>query len=185
MDIHAAIRAFLQQHETLPHEGEGDFTKSGVVPFLRAPMRYYLMKPRARIPELEAPPFQLCKGTRMYFAPGIGWRDMQDAAPRENMETLAETALREGIEELGLKLENIARVIDMGPYDFSSATTGKPKRMWLFAAEMKSADDFLPERDVALTTAARGWLTLAEFAVAGREDHRYILQDMENRLSGE
>lgn len=95
------------------------------------------------------------------------------------VEFLAVTALREGIEELGLKLENIKQLYDVGAYDFSSATSGNAKQMWLFAAEM-SADDF--SDDVADSTAGCGWLSLAEFDVAGREDHRYILRDIEKKL---
>ena len=95
------------------------------------------------------------------------------------MESLAETALREGIEELGLRLKNIKQLLDVGPYRFSSATTGKSKEMWLFAAEMASGDF---SADVAPTTAERVWLSLEEFDIAGREDHRYILRDIESKL---
>ncbi len=38
--------------------------------------------------------------------------------------------------------------------------------------------------DIAPTTGGRGWLTLAEFDVAGREDHRYILRDIEKEIEG-
>ena len=239
MDIHARIQEFLQENFPLPlREGAGGggilekedasfryppsltlplkrggnlYTKAGVVPFLRDPYRYYLMKPMAKNLELDAPEFQLCKGTRMMKIDDA-WVDIPSSFPsppvgeagakrRERgclnegsskipplpqgerevvLESLAATALREGIEELGLKLKNIKELFDLGPYGFSSATTGKSKEMWLFAAEM-AQDDFSDE--VAETTADRTWLTMPEFNVAGREDHRYILRDIEKKLN--
>lgn len=189
MDIHAPIQRFLQQQTVTdlqriprPVAPEG-VTKAGVVPFLRgADYRYYLMKPIARHHDLGAPRFQLCKGTRMQQTPS-GWQDMRDGQDIIGpMEPLAVTALRESIEELGMKLENIVRLHELGSYAFASAKTGKKKDMWLFAAEMASPEGFLPDADVATTTEARGWMNLAEFKVAGREDHLYILQDIAARL---
>lgn len=154
------------------------------MPFVRDEdgFRFYGMKPRSTAPELGIPPFQVCKGTRMHRVPGVGWCDMRQGMHAADMETLIETALREGIEELGLELENIAGIYDMGAFGFSSATTGKPKQMWLFAAEMMDENDFLHDREVALTTEDRRWFTAQEFAAHGREDHRYILKEMETRL---
>jgi len=205
MDIHARIQQFLQHvipsplgrgwriapgeggakvigpHPNPLPEGEG-ITKAGVVPFIRqdTQLSYYFMKPVARHAHLAAPKFQLCKGTRMVRLPDGSWQDMGSGMNGEDIkESLAETALREGIEELGLKLENIKRLFDAGPYGFSSAVTGKGKKMWLFAAEMASQDF---SDDVAPTTAECTWLTLDEFAVAGREDHVAILRDIEEKL---
>ena len=60
----------------------------------------------------------------------------------------------------------------------------KPKDMWLFAAEVESADLLLaampggsPRRP-----EERVWLTLAEFEVVGRPDQHYILRDIEAKL---
>lgn len=188
-DIHALIRGFLQQQTVIPLAGESSlppdaYTKAGIVPFIREnEILYCVAKPRGTMPDLGAPPFQLCKGTRQHRLKDIGWRDMKEAA-REGMdkETLAETALREGVEELGLTLENMGQIFDMGGFAFSSATTGKEKHMWLFAAEMKDRDDFLHDREIAQTTEARQWLSAGEFAVAGRADHRYIVDAIETRL---
>lgn len=187
-DIHASIRTFLQQQSVVslvsqPAPPEG-CRKAGVVPYMReGGLRYYVMKPRGDRPELGAPTFQLGKGTRMYLVPGVGWRDLrEDNAAAPEKESMAETALREGIEELGLKLSNIAALVDLGPYNFTSAATGKEKQMWLFAAEMKDEDDFAAERDVAITTRERSWVSEAEFAVVGRKDHHYILRDIEAKL---
>ncbi len=134
MDIHALIQEFLQQqtvvvppptggrlggghdsprilspHPNPPPAGEG-ITKAGVVPFLRDPYRYYLMKPVAKNPAPAAPKFQLCKGTRMMKVDGK-WQDIREGEEAGEKETLAATALREGIEELGLRLQNIKQLI--------------------------------------------------------------------------
>ncbi|MDE3015978.1 MAG: NUDIX hydrolase [Pseudomonadota bacterium] len=215
MDIHAPIRAFLQQQSIvflspsgsgagmralrappspgasafakasadmprppLP-EGEG-IIKAGVVPFLRDPLRFYLMKPVARHAGLPPPEFQICKGTRMMKIGGQ-WQDIVSSpAAGMEIESLAETALREGIEELGLTLENIRRLFDLGAYTFVSAKTGREKRMWLFAAEMAS-EEFSGE--AADTTAGRGWLSFKEFMAAGRNDNKPILMDINNKLN--
>jgi hypothetical protein len=92
------------------------------------------------------------------------------------------TGLREGIEELGLKLELIRSLINVGPYRFASVNSGNPKYMWLFAVELASVEDMLPMDKVDKTTAERGWLSLDEFAVVGRDDHRYILEDIALKL---
>lgn len=188
-DNHALISTFLQQQVIasllIQEEGTERFTKAGIVPFVRVtPRQYYVMKPGSKIPSLGEPSFQLCKGTRMHYMPGVGWRDIresQEAMPQK--ERLIETALREGIEELGLKLENIVRLLDVGPYGFSSATTGKSKAMWLFAAEIKAQQDFLPAHAIATSTADRAWVTLDRFNIVGRDDHRYILKDIESKLA--
>ncbi len=194
-DIHALIRKFLQQ-QTVVHLAEAKtlpssrrYIKAGVVPFMRpagqGEMVFYVVKPRSTLPDFGEPPFQICKGTRQHLVPGVGWCDMHSESSKndeEGTEHLAETALREGIEELGLKLENILSIFDMGGFGFSSVTTGKAKQMWLFASEMADEDEFLPDRDIALTTAGRQWMTAKEFAACGRDDHLYILPEIEARL---
>lgn len=191
VDIHDAVTGFLQARSVTRLIGDPEvfsphtYNKSGVVPFIRheGGFRFYVMKPHFNIPELGPPPFQLCKGTRMQWELGLGWRDVkQGAALAEKHESLAETALREGAEELGLKLENIAGLYDLGPYEFASATTGKPKRMWLFAAKIIDSADMLSDAEVEAHTSERQWLSASEFAVVGRSDHRYILDDIEVRL---
>ncbi len=189
MDIYTLIKTKLERLAiiSLVARQAEPCNKAGVIPFTRDAegFRYYLMKPRGTQPELGEPPYQLCKGTRQYYTEGEGWRDIRerDDTSGAQKETMAQTALREGIEELGLVLDNITALFDLGLYDFSSATTGKQKQMWLFAASVANIDAFLPDREIAETTAARAWLTAAEFAVVGREDHRYIVQDIEKKLT--
>ena len=190
LDIHAAVRRFLQEKTVISLVGDPEgfspetYTKAGVVPFIRheGGYRFYVMKPHFTIPELGAPAFQLCKGTRMQPVPGVGWQDIRGENAGPDSETLEQTALREGVEELGLKLSNISALYDLGPYEFRSATTSKPKRMWLFAARIIDSGDMLPDSAVEESTDERQWLSASEFAVVGRADHRYILDDMEVRL---
>src|SRR4051812_27817889 len=179
MDSHALMERFLQQRNVPPSQSGENFNKAGLVPFLRGePYRFYVMKPVAAQAALGPPPFQLCKGTRMYRHVEKGWQDMRDGViAGQEMEALSVTALREGIEELGVRLEALGGMLDLGPYTFASATSGKPRRMWLFAVEMQAENDVLPPDAVAQTTAERAWLSLAEFAAQGRNDHVSILRD--------
>lgn len=182
----AAVRTLEAAHSPpMPPE---HFSKAGILPFLPAPAmenwRVLAMRPVARRPELGAPPFQLCKGTRM-FHDGHVWKDAGPEMPGGAVwETLPETALREGIEELGLELSAIAGLYDAGPVRFISAKTDVEKWMWLFAAEMASEDCLLPESAVAATTAERRWMNLHAFNEQGRADHVAIVRSVTFALSG-
>lgn len=179
---HVQIQAFLAQH-ALEYDDLPTMKKAGIVPFLPGEsLRYCVMTPVGNKPELGAPDFQLCKGTRMYRHEN-GWRDMRGTIPENvELEPLAVTALREGMEELGLKLSNIERLSVLGEYRFISATNRFEMAMWMLAAKMKNAEDFLPLQDIAKNTATREWLTLAEFEEQGRPDHAHILGQMEKAI---
>lgn len=190
--IHATIQDYLQEHTAFSLVSTVEFTqppdkilKIGIVPFIKqGGLKYYFMKPKAAKAELELPDFQICKGTRMHYFEGIGWRDIKAGMPIESQrELLVETAIREGIEELGLKLSNIIKLFDIGVYNFSSASTGALKQMWIFAAEVNDVNDFLPENEIEDKTAERAWLTAIDFATAGRIDHKPIVADIDKRLS--
>ncbi len=188
---HAAIEAFLQQQtiarlwEDVHSHTITHYNKAGVVPFVRQEgFSFFLMKPVSTSPDLGEPPFQICKGTRQYQLPDGSWQDIRDGAGQhaDIKETLAATALREGIEELGLKLDNINQLLDMGAFNFSSATTGKTKYMWLFAAEVHAADNFLSDAETTPSTQERKWLNCADFQSIGRKDHVNILAEIERKL---
>lgn len=189
---HAVIDAFLQQQtvnplwQDLKTNTSYQYNKSGVVPFTRIDgvFQYYVMKPCGKAPDLGKTTFQICKGTRQFLNKTGSWQDIrsEEAQDADTKETLAATALREGIEELGLKLDNIVRLWDMGAFSFTSATTGKTKYMWLFSAEVRNRDEFLPKAQVASSTEERRWVSLDEFRVVGRHDHVYILGQIESRL---
>lgn len=177
------IQAFLQA-QTLSAAPAPDIRKAGIIPFLRGPLRYYVMTPVASKPDLGLPEFQLCKGTRMYQE-HCEWRDMRGVVPDGVvLETLPETAVREGVEELGLRLSNIAALHVLGDYRFTSATNRKEIALWLLAAQMRNEDDFLSVQDVAASTADRRWMTLAEFQRQGRPDHAHILGLAEEKILG-
>lgn len=157
--------------------------KAGIIPYIQGkPLKYYVMTPVASKPELGLPDFQICKGTRKYKL-GEEWHDMKGIVPEDaDLEPLAHTAIREGIEELGLKIANISRMMTMGEYHFTSATNRKEVFLWLFVAEIKNPGDFLPPSQVAASTQACAWLTLEEFTKKGRPDHAHILSLIEGRL---
>ncbi len=188
-DVHARIHAFLQQLPVSPLNTEaalqpdGFYNKAGVIPYVTShPRRFLVMKPVPKHAHLPPPSFQLCKGTRMQRL-ATGWQDLRDnEAIVATPETLAATALREGIEELGLSLEGIESLHDMGPYAFASSKSATPRHMWLFAAKLTHENALLPEAEVADTTAERGWMTLADFQQVGRDDHRRILADINKKL---
>jgi len=181
-DEFTLIQAFLSRMDmNLPQAPE--IRKAGIIPFMPGkPPRYYVMTPVAAKPDLGLPDFQICKGTRMWKTEST-WQDMRGVVPEDaELESLAATALREGIEEVGLKLENIARMAPLGEYHFTSATNRKEVNLWLFAAEMKYEDNFLPQSAIAATTESCAWLTLEEFKKQGRPDHAHILSLIEERL---
>lgn len=141
------------------------------------------MKPVAKRLDLGEPEFQLCKGTRMYEKDGA-WVDMRgDISNAKIMESLAETALREGVEELGLQLENIETLYDLGLFSFTSASTRKPISLWIFAAAIRSEENFLPLESIANVTTERAFFTLGEFKKAGRADHHYMLGQIDTIIS--
>jgi 8-oxo-dGTP pyrophosphatase MutT (NUDIX family) len=162
------------------------FTKAGILPFLPAPStenwRFLFMKPVAARPGKGEPLFQLAKGTRMHLLNGK-WQDIRDPAfVGAKLEPLQETALREGVEELGLDRAAVITCIELGEVGFTSVRTGEKKAMWLFAAELDNENALLPESSIAPTTAARAWMTLSEFTSKGREDHVAILRQAVSAL---
>lgn len=189
---HATIHDFLQQQTVVSlvqdfvlRQPPDKILKVGILPFINCSgLEYYFMKPKATHAELAAPEFQICKGTRMHYFEGVGWRDIKEGErSEERRELLIETALREGREELGLDFFNIVGLFEVGTYNFISASTGKAKQMWMFAAEVISKSDFLPDTEIANTTAERKWMNATDFEQIGREDHRSIVTDINKKLA--
>lgn len=182
IDERLAIRSLLATSPpTVLSAGEAHapafIGKAGIVPFIpdatTENWRFYVMRPIPKKPELGAPPLQLGKGTRMVQI-GSKWKDIRkDQLPEDatDIEPLAETALREGIEELGLHLDNITRLWDLGPHSFRSASKGEVKWMWLFAARVHDPAHFLPDSAIAKSTAERRWISLGEARGMLRADH--------------
>ena len=187
-ELHARIQSYLQQqtvpplHSVTP-QADHFYNKAGTVPYISGSQkRFLVMKPVAKHAHLPPPQYQLCKGTRMHKLE-TGWHDLADGQlPTGTPETLLATALREGVEELGLIPEAIKALYDVGPYAFASAKSQTPRYMWLFASELPLETALLPMLEVAGTTAERRWMTLEEFAQEGRDDHIAILSDIATKL---
>ncbi len=157
--------------------------KAGLLPFVedaQGSRRFLFMRPRAEHPELEPPRLQICKGTRM-GKKTKGWCDVgKNASPGQytEIEPLVVTALREGIEELGVILSNINEITDAGVVSFTSSRTNAVKPLALFLARMESIDRLLPMEKVESSTVERRWLSAEEFALKGRPDHWRIVQEL-------
>ncbi|MEI6730930.1 MAG: hypothetical protein WCL30_06685, partial [Pseudomonadota bacterium] len=85
--------------------------KVGILPFFieNGVTKFKLMKPVSEDKRLGEPRFQIAKGTRRINVSGK-WCDMRDDdlvyADESFHEPLIDTALREGMEEIGLKASN-------------------------------------------------------------------------------
>jgi hypothetical protein len=158
-------------------------TKIGILPFITGkPFKVLTMKPRTEAKHLGAPAFQIAKGTRRINI-NEGWCDMREEdlryADESFYETLIQTALREGEEEVGLKASNIKQVFDMGGFTFISASRGIVKPLHMFAAEIIREDDFAA---FEVTTSEVRWMTMSEFSSIGRPDHVAIVDEILGRL---
>lgn len=166
-----------------------DLYLAGVVPFkvTRAHgFEWYVVKPDAKKPDLPPPPFQIAKGTRQ-MRDGKLWRDIEKedrpyttihgGDSHELLEPLLHTALREGREELGLDIENIAMLWDAGVHRFASASTQKLKYMQLYPLKLHNDTQFFaPDAEVG-KSAECVWLEADNDTL--REDHAAILRDIE------
>lgn len=161
--------------------------KAGVIPYHmneNGQISFYLMKPTGAHPELGEPAFQIAKGTREIFMDGE-WQNYYPnpktakiaRAHPERIESLFVNAMREGIEEIGLKPENVLSVQDAGRVDYTSESSGKPKSMWCFLAQVQDQNDFMePDKEHADTGVCQ-WFTLEDENLAEvRADHLKILQ---------
>lgn len=171
----------------------GDFDrkviKVGILPFIKDNssedsdnLRMLFMKPLAENEILGSPDFQIAKGTRRINISG-DWCDMREDdlifADESFHETLIETALREGNEEIGLKADNILRLFDFGVFSFISASKGMRKPLHIFAAEMIDSNNFA---SFEATTSETGWFSAAAFEHKGRKDHVVIVKEVVSRL---
>lgn len=177
-DIHTQIQAFLSSQS---HFSAGDdaVTKAGIIPYIEfgESKLYMAMRPLAKRPELGLPEFQLCKGTRMFFD-GTEWHDMKAGKTSGQLEQLAVTALREGVEELGLVVGNISHMRECGVVNFTSVSTQKPIPTMMFMAKLRDKEQFMPIETIADTTAERQFFTLEAFRRIARPDHAHVLDSI-------
>lgn len=160
-------------------------TKAGVLPFITEEKArlYLLMRPLARKPEAGPPPFQIAKGSRLAYVGGR-WEDSKNdntilnhPEARENIHV---TALREGVEELGLNLAKARRMYLGMEFPFTSASTGITKQVWVNAIEMEGRDCLL-SMDLADTAEVR-WMSLPEIEHSCRVDHAPIVKAIDKAL---
>jgi 8-oxo-dGTP pyrophosphatase MutT (NUDIX family) len=190
-----ASRVFMPRrlHDAAPDlQTQNTVNKAGIVPFVRGSageIQFYLMSPRASEKYSTPSKLQICKGTREYKKPvksralwvNYGIKDMGNVAP-ENLETLLVTALREGIEEVGLRISNISQIFEQGLVEFKSETSGEPKKLWLYLAEVQEKAAFdLPDEEHA-NTGERRWVSLSADRELIREDYQEILQGIVQKL---
>ena len=166
--------------------------KGGAVPYRLTDddkLEYFLFEPAA-ILEDENPGFQICKGTREIYNPDSEeWenyhnRRQAEAFGEENLEDLRVTAIREAIEEVGLKPEHMLAAGEWGQAAFTSATTGALKTMWLFAVQLEPDSEFDEPHETEANTIARAWFSLEneEQCQQIRNDHLNILRQIDKVL---
>jgi hypothetical protein len=182
-DIIRACMQWVEQHQpdALKMMAHANINKAGILPVIG--QEVMLMKPVAEHKHLKPPAWQIAKGTRMVQING-SWRDMRKSETlpaHAQLEPLVCTALREGIEEIGLKLENIQSLEDIGVRAFRSVSTGKEKHMQLFVCHIRQRGDFLDALSIAPTTAEIGWFPLNHLPDDIRSDNVGILQSIAKR----
>ena len=170
-----------------------NITKCGVLPYrmIDGKAEYYLFKPAGDKPELGDPGFQIPKGTREIFN-GDEWEDYKNKSQlasygAENLETVKVTALREGIEEIGLPVEAIEKAGDWGVATFISASKGTEKAMWLYPLQMNAGTVFNEPDVTHANTVARQWLNInnREQANQIRPDHLQVIREIDRVISKE
>lgn len=159
--------------------------KAGLLPVHASKKRgieLLLLRPVARKKHKTPPAFQIGKGTRMQLPEGkLIWKDVEDGDEPEKgatLETLAETALREAEEELGLVLPDDAVLWDMGTLPFSSISSGKTKWMRLFAVRLDHADANLEQDLTHHGTEEVAWIHVDETddETRVRADHAKLIE---------
>ncbi len=166
--------------------------KAGAVPYRLTDddkLEYFLFEPAAMLKD-ENPGFQICKGTREIFDPTGGeWenyhnRKQLEAFGAENLEDLRVTAIREAIEEVGLKAEHMLAAGEWGQAAFTSASTGALKTMWLYAIQLEADAVFDEPHETEANTIAREWFSLESESQCEkiRPDHLNILKQIDKVL---
>jgi 8-oxo-dGTP pyrophosphatase MutT (NUDIX family) len=122
--------------------------KAAIIPFIKIDDKIHMLFMKPSDPTYGGPRFQMAKGN---VDPG---------------ETPSQTALREGIEELGLRQSNIISMELLT----TQQLTGLDDTyiISVFAAEVKSMQGFLSPH---FETGETRWMTEAEFKSSGRASH--------------
>lgn len=135
-------------------------TKAGVIPYC---IRYGVLQMRFMTP--SDPDYG---GTKPQIAKGC----------IDTGETAVVTALREGIEEVGLRQSNIIQLFRVGTF-VATSSDGPDYDLILFAAEVRSMSDFdTPHYE----TKEVSWLTMQDFLRWGRYEQREIVAAAANKI---
>jgi 8-oxo-dGTP pyrophosphatase MutT (NUDIX family) len=130
--------------------------KAGVIPFIVDPagnIKMMFMVPSN--PAYGGSEYQIAKGS-------------VDAG-----EDIQSAAIREGVEELGLKNENILKVLPGQKFTLTGFT--ELYYLTVIAVQVKSSRDFdQPHYE----TGKVGWLTINDFMATGRKSQKSIVQKM-------
>lgn len=145
----------------------------------RSKIYFYLMKPSPSGTHETDPQFQICKGTRAKRKNGewVDYRpNVKEKVAPEDLEDFYINALREGIEEIGLRTANLNAVYEWGRTEFLSESRHTPITMWLYLANLKDPQDFGTPSVYDAKTGACAWVKLPEDADKIRPDHLKILE---------
>ena len=157
--------------------------RAGLLPYRLREGRFefLFMKPTHK-PGRDNPAFQICKGGRMQRVVVEGGtvhlKDIRRGTPPSPevsaaLEDYLHAAVREGQEELGVRLADIEALYDAGPVMFLSEKTAVQEWFWLYLAQMHENAVFSNALDKAVAQSC--WLSREEFARQGRKDYVEIL----------
>ena len=169
-----------------PEQLYPDINKAGIVPLYGdVDMHMLLIKPWAKKKHLGPPPWQLIKGTRMIHRAG-DWEDYDkgdSVGKKDELEPLLCTALREGMEEAGLILENIGGIGSFGEHCYKSLSSGKEKKMHLYALLINEKKGFhWPDEEHPVTESMK-WFDINKLPDNTREDAREMVGVLKDKLA--
>lgn len=198
-----AISGYLRRHpmvwRMVDESDSGRTRKAGAIVFFEdeAGARHYaVMKPRASLDKQGAPrtppAFQIATGNRCGWQMGADGKPQlfeikgQDIAADLALEPYCIAAIREAIEELGLKLENVMDIYDLGTCQYVSESTGKPMFICMIAIKIASKDLFAAPCSIHAKTEAVNWVTVLDTSMDDapvRRDHARLLTDFDRKLN--
>lgn len=121
--------------------------RSGIIPYYFDSMgQLFMLFMKPSDPKFGGPEFQISKGKQ------------------EENETAFEAAIREGSEELGLKVSNIEQVYPVG------TCLGRTE---VFLARIKDSTEFSAPH---YETGETQWMTPEQFKLVGRDIHRPVVR---------
>ena len=120
--------------------------RAGVIIYYRDKddLHFYLFLPKQKPEKLTPPDFQIAKGGRTVIlknGEAFDVRTVEDLSKGTPLDPNID-ALREALEEQGLRLANVAALYEIGLVEFVSQSNAAREPMWCCAAEILSKDAF-------------------------------------------